>query len=55
MSTLYIRQLKLREEPPNNWQHLISNIRTLGAPNKQRRLIVPYRFRIFVREVAHVV
>lgn len=55
MSTLYIRQLKFGKEPPNNRQHLISNIRTLRAPDKKRRLVIANRIWIFVREVTHIV
>lgn len=55
MSTLNIRQLKFGEEPPNNRQHLISNIRTLCSSHKERRLIIPNHIRIFVREVTHIV
>jgi hypothetical protein len=53
MPTVDICKLKAWEEPPNDRDRLITNIVTLGAPNKQRALLKANFLRVVEGEIRH--
>ena len=54
MASVDIRKLEAGEELPNRGDNLVGDVLALGAPDEQRRLLVPGRVGVLERKIAQV-